>query len=416
MNKFFLALVAVTLLSVSVIDARQNAQDAGMVLTVPPAQDTLSSGAASGVDAMHELLARYTAAIEDLTTEDKKAECDIIISNSPEGPLRADVVMWLFDHYMHSRVMGDESVAVAIYDKWIDGGVTPVGEDDLQSARIMVQFCRSSLVGADAPAIDLQGLDGRPVSLPMHCSSPDDYTVLYFYDTTCKSCKAMTILLRSVLSDFQALQIKLVAVYTGVDRDSWQEYARSQFDIQAENLSIIHAWDPECTSDYVRLYDVLGTPRLFLIDSKGIIQGRRLTVEALKRMLMAATVDAELHARVPEGSVIPDISVPATMVRSGRADSSGIFNLRQKRFCGRTYIMFHTPYCHRCEEQTEGLKASLRRRDRAIMVNLDDVSRTDEAILKELLDTFDLTVLPHIICTDRRGRVLSKYLDFNEKR
>lgn len=360
---------------------------------------------------LHAFLEKYTAAMEDLPVSGKTEECDVIIDSTPEGELRADVAMWLFDHYIHGPVMGEEAVAVAIYDKWLAGGKSGNGEDDLAAARMMTEFCRHSLVGSGAVPLTLQGLDGREVAVPGTGDSRDAYTVLYFYDTTCKTCQATSVLLRNILPDFQSLDITLIAVYAGGDRQAWAAYAASQLAVDAPNVTVLHAWDPECSSDYIRYYDVLGTPRLYLIDNKGIIQGRRLTVEALKSLLMGATVDAELHARVPEGSPMPGISVPATMVRGGgRGERDGVYKLGRKSLSGRTYVMFYTPRCSRCDEQKNGLLGSLRRRDRALLVNLEE---TDGELLRDLLDTFDLTVLPHILCTDRRGRVVAKYLDFS---
>ena len=44
------------------------------------------------------------------------------------------------------------------------------------------------------------------------------------------------------------------------------------------------------------------------------------------------------------------------------------------------------------------------------MVNVDDVLRTDPSLASRLFDSFDLSSLPFLVETDRKGLILRRYI------
>ena len=54
------------------------------------------------------------------------------------------------------------------------------------------------------------------------------------------------------------------------------------------NLKIVHCWDPAVGSDYLRLYGVISTPRMYMVAPEGSVIGRRLEVESLQQLLPVA--------------------------------------------------------------------------------------------------------------------------------
>lgn len=353
---------------------------------------------------MDGMLSEYVHAIEGLAQEEKSAECDFIISSCTDSTLKAHVTGWLMKYYSDSRLMGEEGVAVDIYDHWIASDKAALPAQEKREAEVFVMFNRESLVGAQAPQLTLLDADGQTIEVP---GRQDRQTVLFFYDTDCAKCKVESILLDAWLSE-TSTPLTVFAIYTGRDRNAWDKYTGERFSCTNDKVEIRHCWDPEMESDFVRHYGVLGTPRIFAIDEHGIIRGRRLTAEALKQVVALGVIRSELYARAPIGSRIADITVHGNLT-DRKGSTEGIYRI--DRLGGkRNYIVFYTPSCNNCKEQLAAVRNALGKRERALFVNVDDIVAADGALAAELFDTFDLSVMPHIILTDRRGRILDKYL------
>lgn len=353
---------------------------------------------------MDGMLSEYVRAIEGLAREEKSAECDFIISSCTDSTLRAHVTGWLMRYYSDSRLMGEEGVAVDIYDHWIAPGKAVLPAQEKREAEVFVMFNRESLVGAQAPQLTLLDAEGQTIEVP---GRQDRQAVLFFYDTDCAKCKVESILLDAWLSE-TSTPLTVFAIYTGRDRNAWDKYTGERFSCTNDKVEIRHCWDPEMESDFVRHYGVLSTPRIFAIDEHSVIRGRRLTTEALKQVVALGEIRSELYARAPVGSRIADITVHGNLT-DRKGSTEGIYRI--DRLGGkRNYIVFYTPSCNNCKEQLATVRNALGKRERALFVNVDDIVAADGALAAELFDTFDLSVMPHIILTDRRGRILDKYL------
>ena len=106
-----------------------------------------------------------------------------------------------------------------------------------------------------------------------------EYTVLYFYDTSCSTCRIESPRLRDFLKDTD-FPLQTVAFYTGDDEEEWARYQATSLNVPG----ITHVWDPEMDSDYQRKYGVLQTPRMFLIGPDGTVVGRGLDTPALRML------------------------------------------------------------------------------------------------------------------------------------
>ena len=238
----------------------------------PSAIDTLRLDAA---------LSRYIAALERVPLQEKEKECDFMIGACADSLTRQRVAIRLYDHYVTSSLMGDEAVAIYLYDNWFEPKrVAFEGPLDLLNAGIYADFNRSSLIGMPAPAVTLEDGAGECVNLPVK----GDFSVLYFYDTDCSRCRLESALLRMLLSSGQ-FPLTFCAVYVGDKREAWQQYAEEQLTVSSDAVRVLHLWDPELSSDFQRAYGVIQTPRLFLLAPDGRILGRQLNAEALLELL-----------------------------------------------------------------------------------------------------------------------------------
>lgn len=219
-------------------------------------------------------LEEYFTALSGESAAMQSKECDFLIDSCKDSLVRQYVALKIYDHYLKSRIMGDDAVAVHIADKWLLSGEIPMPSGgDLVNVQLFASFNRASLIGSKAPELQLFGPDGSAVSVP----AKEGYSVLYFYDTGCSTCKVETGRLAR-LKEAGEYPFTLYAVYVGADKASWETYRSALPDA-------VHAWDPDITSDWQRKYGVLKTPKIFLVSPEGIILGRGLDTPALNILL-----------------------------------------------------------------------------------------------------------------------------------
>ena len=227
-------------------------------------------------------LEEYFVALAGESYKVQNAECDYLIESASDSLVRQFVTLRIYDHYLNSKIMGDEAVAVHIADKWLASGKVKMHSDeDLRNAKLYAEFNRNSLVGQKAKTVSLRNVSGKSVRIP----ASGYYNILYFYDTSCSACRAETARLKNYLREID-YNIKVWAIYVGADADAWKSY-RDDFE------RATHLWDPSMESDWQRQYGVLGTPRMFLVNPDGEIIGRNLDTPALKVLLSREFTDGK---------------------------------------------------------------------------------------------------------------------------
>ena len=247
-------------------------------------------------------LDEYFAALAGDPIPVQNAECDFLIESCQDSLTRQFVALKIYDHYLNSKIMGDEGVAVHIADTWFIPGKVAMKDDmDLLNAKVFAEFNRQAQLGAEAPVLVARDDAGEAVTLPVKgeytvlyfydtsCSTcrietvtlpvKGEYTVLYFYDTSCSTCRIETPRLCSFLKE-TAFPLKAVAFYTGDKEEEWARYRATSLNVPG----MAHVWDPDLESDFQRKYGVLQTPRMFLIGPDGTVVGRGLDTPALRML------------------------------------------------------------------------------------------------------------------------------------
>lgn len=243
---------------------------------------------ASDYAVLDSLLTGYVEAIQPESIETKEKECDFLIGSVKDEGMRSHIAQTLFSYYKEAPVMGDEAVAIYIYDKWFASGPFSFdGEFTGLEAEMFANLNRHTLIGMDAPVLEAR----KPCRGKKEIPSKGVTTLLWFYDTSCSKCVAEAKLLPGVLEREVDFPVTLAAFYTGSDRKAWREFRRS-FRILNPNVRIEHYWDPSYSSDYQRLYAVISTPKMYLIAPEGSVIGRRLELDALPQLLPTAK---EIH-------------------------------------------------------------------------------------------------------------------------
>ena len=461
-------------------------------------------------EALDDKLEAYFAAIEMAGTDVQKEECDFLIETCTDSLMRQHVALAVYDYYVSSKVMGAEAVAVHVFDKWFASGkVAMRNSSEMFAARMFAEFNRMSLIGNKAPSLDMLDMEHNPVTLFEKPSGR--YTILYFYDSSCSTCKVNTVLLRNLLQQ-EDYPVDFVAVYAADNKEAWQKYVEEQFSIEVSRTRMVHLWDPELDSDFQRKYGVLQTPRLFLISPDGTIVGRGLDLPALVMLLnsvfaeveleygsdesmmlydglfgdsspsrddvvrisdyiMASTLEQgdtvmfrqmtgdmlyyltlqkgegfkegldelidnkilsrpdvwkseddslkvigmaqmfdDLLSRSTPGMAIPDLKLPGLMLSKGK-EKAGTFRVNRLR--GQTnYIMFVTEGCHVCADEKAAARDAVLadRKVKVLIINVDEVLDSNPSLTEKMFDSFDLSALPFILQTDRKGRIQRRYI------
>jgi peroxiredoxin len=207
---------------------------------------------------------------------------DSVGRQQPE--LQSKVAGIAFDYFSTSPVMGHEAVAVHIADDWFLNQRLKMENESLYPLLYtFAEFNRSSLVGKDAPSLQMQRIDSLPVEI-RDIATP--LKVLFFYDTDCSTCRKETPLLAELARNYHGEALTLFAIYTQSDRSAWESYVQEWYgDIDNPDVQVIHLWDPEAETGFHKKYGVLSTPMMFLLNEQNVIIGRGLDSEALAQML-----------------------------------------------------------------------------------------------------------------------------------
>lgn len=250
-----------------------------LILTLP-----LLAAAQDRYAPLDSLLAEFYTNLEKEAIETKEAEMDDLIESCRDSLTRQHVALAIFDHYRDSHLMGEEEVAIHIYDRWFADDTVPMtGEFEKLNAQMFADFNRNTLIGMDAPVITLRKPCGGSMAMPEQgCTA-----IIYFHDPSCSKCKLTDKLLPQVL-DKVDFKCRLYSVFYGDDAKAFRKYRRD-FKIRNRNIKTIHLWDPGMESEFQRLYGVLSTPKIYMATPDGMIIGRRLELESLQELLPYAS-------------------------------------------------------------------------------------------------------------------------------
>jgi len=256
--------------------------------------DTLRDSTAAA--ALRSKLKEYLTALGREPRNIKCSEADFIIEACNDSAVRQETAVAVYRHFLDSKIMGDEAVAIHVYDHWFaDGKVKMDSEADLWAAKLFATVNRQSLIGCRAPELQLEKTGGgRSAIFGKGFKGNGRYTILYFYDTECPKCRIESILLRNILEN-DNLKVNLYAIYAGKDKEKWENYIGEQLEINAPDTEITHFWNPDDESGMDLKYGIIQTPRIFLVAPDGTIIGRGLDVYSLEQMLTGLLAPQEIE-------------------------------------------------------------------------------------------------------------------------
>ena len=197
----------------------------------------------------------------------------------------SSVLSQLFNKYVNAEIMGMESLAVHIGEKYVlTGKATWLDSAAIAKVRDYVEHNRYSLIGMQAQELKMQSLAGPFESL-YAINSP--YLMLVFYEPGCGHCKEEMPKYYALFQKYRNQGVQAMAVYTAYKYNDWLKY------VTENNFNDwINVWDGFNKEDNVSIgsrfreyYNVFTTPQVYLLDKDKKIIGRRLNSEVLGQIL-----------------------------------------------------------------------------------------------------------------------------------
>ncbi len=255
---------------------------------------------------------------------------NLMISSAKSKELQTKLALTAYEFFYNPSIMGQEAVAVNIAEQWfLNDTLEWPNEEGKFMLRSFVELNKHSLIGMDAPQLELTDTTGKKISLR---DMMGEYTILYFYTDDCKTCIKETPQLVDFVNGFEEGVLSVYAVYANDNAKRWKEYIEKELFIYNPFMEWVNVYDPDYSSGFQMLYNVIKTPQLFLLDSDKKIIGRGLSVKNLKELL-AEKIEQRNELR----SFIEEFFIPlagdSTKVMEGiemfynsTQDNSGTFN------------------------------------------------------------------------------------------
>ena len=106
------------------------------------------------------------------------------------------------------------------------------------------------------------------------------FTVLFFYDPDCGHCKTETPKVKEIVESYSNKNIEVYAICTEFDEELWKKFIKEQ-----EIDKWINVIDLKNESNFRGKYNIMGTPRLYLLDSNKKIIAKQIDSESLGKIL-----------------------------------------------------------------------------------------------------------------------------------
>ncbi len=254
---------------------------------------------------------QYLELLQNERYNDIGKEVNSLIGSIQEKDLQSRIAHTAYGFFYNSKIMGHEGIAVEIAQEWFlnDKLVWP-NEEGKFMLRTFVEFNKNSLLGMEAPELNLTDTSGNAVSLH---SIDSEYTIVYFYTDECRSCMHETPKLVDFVNEYDKGVISVYAVYSDGNRDKWIKYIDDNLYIYNPFATWVNVYDPDYSSGFQMLYNVIKTPQMFLLDKEMKIIGRGLSVDALKKLLEKEITDRDNGRALIEGLFVPLAGDTATI-------------------------------------------------------------------------------------------------------
>ena len=194
----------------------------------------------------------------------------VIAMAEPSDDVVSYLVWYFTSEYQNPKYMGFDKIFVHLVDQYFSKReiefTTP---SVLESLQKRANTLRSLLIGVEAPNLILIDTAGNYKSF---LSIPNDYIVLLFWDYKCSICKREIKNLKKSLKDNTEFDIGVYAVNTNGDLKKWKKTIHER---GLDNWFNVNG-TRSVTKDFHDVYDINGTPVIYLLDKDRKIIAKKL--------------------------------------------------------------------------------------------------------------------------------------------
>ncbi|MBO4751900.1 MAG: DUF5106 domain-containing protein [Bacteroidales bacterium] len=188
------------------------------------------------------------------------------------------------ERYLQSNVMVYDEVYVhMIHRYYATGEAVWASPSSIDENVHRADIWEKILVGKTAPELILKDTMGTFHSLRMECSQ-HQYTLLIFWSPTCGHCKVTIPEMHEIYEKYKKeYDIAAFAILSEPDdatRPKWKKFIN-----QHELGDWLHLDGGEANVDWKEVYDVITTPKIFLLDRERKILFKKFSAETLEGII-----------------------------------------------------------------------------------------------------------------------------------
>lgn len=194
---------------------------------------------------------------------------DLVISKArPNNEVVGYLVWYYISEYQNPKFMGFDKVMVHLVDEYFSKeDIAGTTESIRTSLQERADKLRPNLIGGDAPDMMLVDTLGH---LRSFNELTNDYVVIFFWDFDCGICGKEIKVLKE-LHEHDSLDIAIYSVNVNGDIDKWKKSIITK-GVPGLNVNGTRS----ATKDFHDLYDIYGTPVVYLLDKDKKIVAKRI--------------------------------------------------------------------------------------------------------------------------------------------
>ncbi len=193
----------------------------------------------------------------------------------PDDDVVSYLVWYFTSEYQNPKYMGFDKILVHLVDNYFSKrNIEFTTPSVLESLQKRADVLRKLLIGKEAPNLIVVDTAGNYKSF---LSMPNKYTVLLFWDYKCSICKREIKALKKMMAEHPPYDIGIFAVNTNGNLKMWK---KTIHDRHLESWTNVNG-TRSVTKDFHDLYDVNGTPVLYLLDSNKHIIAKKLKADKI---------------------------------------------------------------------------------------------------------------------------------------
>ncbi len=203
---------------------------------------------------------------------------DQVISKARPSKEVVGYLIWYFiSEYQNPKFMGFDKVFVHLVDQYFSKEhITNTTPSILTSLQDRADKLRPILL--DMPAPDLQLVDSLGALVSFRVIQ-NTYTILFFWDSDCGICGKEVVELQKTYSN-PDYDIEVYAINVNSDLDKWKKAV-----IEKEVPGINVNGTRSATKDFHDLYDIYGTPVIYVLDKDKHIIAKRIGADKLEEFI-----------------------------------------------------------------------------------------------------------------------------------